>query len=135
MKSNDQIEMVMSHPNKPALNRFMYINFYVGQRLSQSTLAEVQIILKCIKDICIQMKIKKYAMYMYFFKGLLIKHTLCRGYIPVGTPVQSEFLVRSICTSMKIGIQKPHPIARLNVKKKRSKNRKKRKLYCTAVYI
>lgn len=80
------------------------------------------------------MKIKKYAMYMYFFKGLLIKHTLCRGYIPVGTPVQSEFLVRSICTSMKIGIETP-PHRATKCKKKRSKNRKKRKLYCTAVYI
>lgn len=74
------------------------------------------------------MKIKKYAMYMYFFKGLLIKHTLCRGYIPVGTPVQSEFLVRYIFTSMKIGIETPPHRATKCKKKKRSKNRKKRKL-------
>lgn len=58
---------------------------------------------------------------MYFFKGLLIKHTLCRGYIPVGTPVQSEFLVRSICTSMKIGIETPPHRATKCKKKKEVK--------------
>lgn len=72
-------------------------------------------------------------MYMYFFKGLLIKHTLCRGYIPVGTPVQSEFLVRSICTSMKIGIETP-PHRATKCKKKKEVKIERKENY-TAVYI
>lgn len=62
---------------------------------------------------------------MYFFKGLLIKHNLFRGYIPVGTPVQSEFLVRSICTSMKIGIETPPHRATKCKKKKEVKIERK----------